>query len=166
MAVLYLHLHFYFATSGDVVFTLVIYFLAQFGATGSNVFYDSVLKDITTDDTIDAVSARGYALGYLGGGTQLILSFVIILLGPDLLGIDTALASRIAISLAGLWWLIFSVFSFSRMNIVETKSDSGNNSLASAYSRNFKNFEKNKEISFLNVFFSRIHLFSGMVYKH
>ena len=114
---------FYFATSGDVIFTLVIYFLAQFGATGSNVFYDSVLKDITTDDTIDAVSARGYALGYLGGGTQLIISFIIILFGPDMLGIDTALASRIAISLAGLWWLVFSIFSFSRMNITETKSE-------------------------------------------
>ena len=49
---------FYFATSGDVIFTLAIYFMAQFGATGSNVFYDSVLKDITTEDTIDAVSAR------------------------------------------------------------------------------------------------------------
>ena len=48
---------FYFATSGDVIFTLGRYFLAQFGATGSNVFYDSVLKDITTDDTIDTVSA-------------------------------------------------------------------------------------------------------------
>ena len=117
---------FYFANSGDVLFTLGIYFLAQLGATGSNVFYDSVLKDITTDDTIDSVSARGYALGYLGGGTDLILSFVIILLGPDMLGIDTALASKIAISKSGLWWLIFSVFSFSRMNIVETKSGKDN----------------------------------------
>ncbi len=122
---------FYFANSGDVLFTLGIYFLAQLGATGSNVFYDSVLKDITTDDTIDSVSARGYALGYLGGGTDLILSFVIILLGPDMLGIDTALASKIAISKSGLWWLIFSVFSFSRMNIVETKS--GKVSIANAY---------------------------------
>ena len=76
------------------------------------------------------------------------MSFVIILFGPDLLGIDTALASRIAISLAGLWWLIFSVFSFSRMNIVETKSDSGNNSLASAYSRNFKTLKKIRKFPF------------------
>jgi UMF1 family MFS transporter len=141
---------FYFATSGDVIFTLVIYFLAQFGATGSNVFYDSVLKDITTDDTIDAVSARGYALGYLGGGTQLIMSFVIILFGPDLLGIDTALASRIAISLAGLWWLIFSVFSFSRMNIVETNSEKS--SISGAYSRNFKTLKKIKKFPFLMYF--------------
>ena len=141
---------FYFANSGDVLFTLGIYFLAQLGATGSNVFYDSVLKDITTDDTIDSVSARGYALGYLGGGTDLILSFVIILLGPDMLGIDTGLASKIAITKSGLWWLIFSVFSFSRMNIVETKS--GNVSIVSAYSRNFTTLKKISKFPFLLYF--------------
>ena len=143
---------FYFATSGDVILTLFIYFLAQFGATGSNVFYDSVLKDITTDDTIDSVSARGYALGYLGGGTQLLLSFVIILLGPDLLGIDATLASRIAIATAGLWWLIFSIFSFSRMNIVETKSENQKSSIANAYSRNFKTLKKIRKFPFLLYF--------------
>ena len=152
---------FYFANSGDVLFTLGIYFLAQLGATGSNVFYDSVLKDITTDDTIDSVSARGYALGYLGGGTDLILSFVIILLGPDMLGIDTGLASKIAISKSGLWWLIFSVFSFSRMNIVETKS--GNVSIVSAYSRNFTTLKKIRKFPFLLYFLiSYIFFWDGL----
>ena len=152
---------FYFANSGDVLFTLGIYFLAQLGATGSNVFYDSVLKDITTDDTIDSVSARGYALGYLGGGTDLILSFVIILLGPDMLGIDTSLASKIAISKSGLWWLIFSVFSFSRMNIVETKS--GKVSIANAYSRNFTTLKKIRKFPFLLYFLiSYIFFWDGL----
>ena len=152
---------FYFANSGDVLFTLGIYFLAQLGATGSNVFYDSVLKDITTDDTIDSVSARGYALGYLGGGTDLILSFVIILLGPDMLGIDTGLASKIAITKSGLWWLIFSVFSFSRMNIVETKS--GNVSIVSAYSRNFTTLKKIRKFPFLLYFLiSYIFFWDGL----
>ena len=152
---------FYFANSGDVLFTLGIYFLAQLGATGSNVFYDSVLKDITTDDTIDSVSARGYALGYLGGGTDLILSFVIILLGPDMLGIDTGLASKIAITKSGLWWLIFSVFSFSRMNIVETKS--GNVSIVSAYSRNFTTLKKISKFPFLLYFLiSYIFFWDGL----
>ena len=152
---------FYFANSGDVLFTLGIYFLAQLGATGSNVFYDSVLKDITTDDTIDSVSARGYALGYLGGGTDLILSFVIILLGPDMLGIDTGLASKIAISKSGLWWLIFSVFSFSRMNIVETKS--GKVSIANAYSRNFTTLKKIRKFPFLLYFLiSYIFFWDGL----
>ena len=152
---------FYFANSGDVLFTLGIYFLAQLGATGSNVFYDSVLKDITTDDTIDSVSARGYALGYLGGGTDLILSFVIILLGPDMLGIDTALASKIAISKSGLCWLIFSVFSFSRMNIVETKS--GKVSITNAYSRNFTTLKKIRKFPFLLYFLiSYIFFWDGL----
>ena len=152
---------FYFANSGDVLFTLGIYFLAQLGATGSNVFYDSVLKDITTDDTIDSVSARGYALGYLGGGTDLILSFLIILLGPDMLGIDTGLASKIAITKSGLWWLIFSVFSFSRMNIVETKS--GNVSIVSAYSRNFTTLKKISKFPFLLYFLiSYIFFWDGL----
>ena len=152
---------FYFANSGDVLFTLGIYFLAQLGATGSNVFYDSVLKDITTDDTIDSVSARGYALGYLGGGTDLILSFVIILLGPDMLGIDTGLASKIAITKSGLWWLIFSVFSFSRMNIVETKS--GKVSIANAYSRNFTTLKKIRKFPFLLYFLiSYIFFWDGL----
>ena len=152
---------FYFANSGDVLFTLGIYFLAQLGATVSNVFYDSVLKDITTDDTIDSVSARGYALGYLGGGTDLILSFVIILLGPDMLGIDTGLASKIAITKSGLWWLIFSVFSFSRMNIVETKS--GNVSIVSAYSRNFTTLKKISKFPFLLYFLiSYIFFWDGL----
>ena len=152
---------FYFANSGDVLFTLGIYFLAQLGATGSNVFYDSVLKDITTDDTIDSVSARGYALGYLGGGTDLILSFLIILLGPDMLGIDTGLASKIAITKSGLWWLIFSVFSFSRMNIVETKS--GKVSIANAYSRNFTTLKKISKFPFLLYFLiSYIFFWDGL----
>ena len=56
---------FYFATSGDVILTLGIYFLAQFGATGSNVFYDSVLKDITTEEIISILGSMG--LKYVEG---------------------------------------------------------------------------------------------------
>ena len=145
---------FYFAQSGDVVLTLLIYFLAQLGATGSNVFYDSVLKDITTEDTIDQVSAKGYALGYLGGGLQLLLSLVIIQLGPSLLGIDAALASRIAIAFAGLWWLLFSIFSFSRMKIDESKPEDtvSKNYLSTGWKTNLNTLKKVRKFPFLLYF--------------
>ena len=145
---------FYFATSGDVVLTLLIYFLAQFGATGSNVFYDSVLKDITTEETIDQVSARGYALGYLGGGFQLLLSLVIIQIGPGMLGIDTALASRIAIAFAGIWWLIFSIFSFSRMKIDEKKPEKNEkiSYLSAGWKTNINTLKKIRKFPFLLYF--------------
>ena len=145
---------FYFATSGDVVLTLLIYFLAQFGATGSNVFYDSVLKDITTEETIDKVSAKGYALGYLGGGFQLLLSLVIIQIGPGMLGIDTALASRIAIAFAGIWWLIFSIFSFSRMKIDEKKPEKNEkiSYLSAGWKTNINTLRKIRKFPFLLYF--------------
>ncbi len=145
---------FYFAQSGDVVLTLLIYFLAQLGATGSNVFYDSVLKDITTEDTIDQVSAKGYALGYLGGGLQLLLSLIVIQLGPSLLGIDTSLASRIAIAFAGIWWLLFSIFSFSRMKIDETKSENtvNKNYLSAGWKTNLNTLRKVRKFPFLLYF--------------
>ena len=145
---------FFFAQSGDVVLTLLIYFLAQFGATGSNVFYDSVLKDITTEDTIDKVSARGYALGYLGGGLQLLLSLAIIQLGPGMLGIDGILASRIAITFAGIWWLIFSIFSFSRMKIDETKPEYNEkiNYFSQGWKTNLNTLKKIRRFPFLLYF--------------
>ena len=145
---------FFFAQSGDVVLTLLIYFLAQFGATGSNVFYDSVLKDITTEDTIDKVSARGYALGYLGGGLQLLLSLAIIQLGPGMLGIDGILASRIAITFAGIWWLVFSIFSFSRMKIDETKPEYNEkiNYFSQGWKTNLNTLRKIRRFPFLLYF--------------
>ena len=145
---------FFFAQSGDVVLTLLIYFLAQFGATGSNVFYDSVLKDITTEDTIDKVSARGYALGYLGGGLQLLLSLAIIQLGPGMLGVDGILASRIAITFAGIWWLVFSIFSFSRMKIDETKPEYNEkiNYFSQGWKTNLNTLRKIRRFPFLLYF--------------
>tara|TARA_B100001121_G_C18644217_1_gene600822 strand:+ start:125 stop:1432 length:1308 start_codon:yes stop_codon:yes gene_type:complete len=107
-------LTYYFVSTGDVFLTLLIYFLAQLFAVGSNVFYDSVLKDITTEDTIDAVSAKGYGLGYLGGALQLILSIAVWMgLG------QTELATKLAMMLAGVWWIIWSYYSLKKIKVTE-----------------------------------------------
>ena len=70
------------------------------------------MKDITTPDTIDKVSAKGYALGYLGGGLQLLISLIIVQFGPSALGISAGLATRISIAFAGIWWLYFLISVF------------------------------------------------------
>ena len=113
----------FFLTAGDVWLTLFLYLGAQFGFVGSLVFNDGLLRDITTEETIDQVSTRGYALGYIGGGLQLVFAFVIVLFGPDLLVIDTGFATRIAIATAGIWWAGFSYFSFSRINVEESAKE-------------------------------------------
>lgn len=110
----------FFSATGDVVLTLGLFLLAHLGFVGANVFYDAYLPDLTTDATIDMVSSRGFAWGYLGGGLHLLLSLALIQLSDGLIPIDTALATRIAIGSAGIWWLVFSALSFRRLPYVGT----------------------------------------------
>lgn len=102
----------FFAITGDVLLTLGLFLLAHLGFVGANVFYDAFLPELTTDDTIDMVSSRGFAWGYLGGGLHLLLSLALIQLSEGPLPIDTALATRIAIGSVGIWWLAFGVAAF------------------------------------------------------
>ena len=97
---------------GDVAPTLAVFLVAQLGFVGANVFYDGFLPAITTDDTIDRVSSKGYALGYIGGGLQLLLAAVVILL-HDPLGLTEAGAARLGIAMAGVWWFGFGWYAFS-----------------------------------------------------
>jgi UMF1 family MFS transporter len=105
----------FFSDTGDVFLTLGLFLLAHLGFVGANVFYDAYLPDLTTDDTIDMVSSRGFAWGYLGGGLHLLLSVALIQLSDGVIPIDTALATRIAIGSAGIWWLVFAIQSFRRL---------------------------------------------------
>jgi UMF1 family MFS transporter len=64
----------FFIGPGDWLPASVLFVLANVGANGSFVFYDSLLPHIARDGEMDRVSSAGYALGYLGGGTLLALN--------------------------------------------------------------------------------------------
>jgi len=53
--------------------------ISYIGFTGSLLFYDAFITDVTTPDRMDKVSAWGYAMGYLGGSTiPFLLSILLI----------------------------------------------------------------------------------------
>ncbi len=104
----------FFVGSGDVLLTLGLFFAAHLGFVGANVFYDGFLPDLTTDDSIDRQSARGYAFGYVGGGLQLLLAAAL-LLAHDSLGIGEATAARTGVAMAGLWWAGFTWYALARI---------------------------------------------------
>ena len=108
----------FLATSGNVLATLGLFLLAQIGFVGANVFYDGFLPDISTTDTIDKVSSRGFALGYIGGGLWLAVVIAGIQFSPD-----GALAARIGIGATGLWWAGFTRFALVRLEETGTASD-------------------------------------------
>ena len=106
-----------FIPSGSVVLFLGVVILTQVGFVAANVFYDGFLPDISTDDTIDRVSSKGYAFGYVGGGLYVLAALALILLsGEDsVTGLSEDAAARIGIGGAGVWWFAFSFVSLRRL---------------------------------------------------
>ena len=85
---------------------LVGYVISHIGFSGSCLFYDAFLTDVTTRERMDRVSAWGYAMGYIGGSTiPFVLSIVILLV----LGMENPLAFKLVIVLTSVWWLLFSI---------------------------------------------------------
>ncbi len=101
----------FFAAPGKVGTTIGIFLLAQMGFVAANVFYDGFLPDLTTEETIDRESSRGYALGYIGGGLYLLVGVVLIFLEP----FGAELTTRVVLAGAGLWWMGFSLWAIPRI---------------------------------------------------
>ena len=102
---------------GQVPLFLIFVLVGQFGFVAANVFYDGFLPEIATDETIDRVSSKGFAFGYLGGGLYLLLALVLISISgdePDA-ALSESLAARIAIFGSGIWWIGFGIFSLARL---------------------------------------------------
>jgi len=90
---------------GDWKWMLIGYVISHIGFSGSCVFYDSFLTDVTTEERMDRVSSWGYAMGYIGGST---IPFVISIAVMLLRNYD-ALSMKFAILIVTVWWLIFSI---------------------------------------------------------
>ena len=97
-----------FATSW--LLFLVIYILAKIAYQASLTFYDSMLNDVTTDERSDAVSAYGYAWGYIGSCIPFTVALIAYVLGPDMVGIlSDGLSRMIGFVVTAVWWWIVTV---------------------------------------------------------
>ncbi len=93
---------------------VVLFLVASLGYGASVVVYYSVLPEIATADERDGLSARGWAFGYLGGGTALAVQLAIYL-GRDALGLSEPEAVRVCFLTTGLWWAAFTLIPLSRL---------------------------------------------------
>lgn len=100
----------FFFTRETFTPSMFLFMLSAMGWTGSIVFYNSYLPDIATEDQFDKLSARGFAIGYLGSVLLLIANLALVL-QPALFGLDpanTSLPPRIAFLTTGIWWFGFA----------------------------------------------------------
>jgi UMF1 family MFS transporter len=85
-----------------------LFLVANLAFGASTVIYNAFLPEISTPEERDAVSAKGWGLGYAGGGLLLALNLLLYQSAPRL-GLPSELAVRISLASAGAWWAAFSL---------------------------------------------------------
>jgi UMF1 family MFS transporter len=117
----------FFMTMGSVACSLLFFYnktnlwlgitamvIACIGYWSSLVFYNSYLPEIAAVEDRDRVSAKGFAMGYIGSVILQIVCFVF-LLGNKTFGITEGFASQLSFLLVGVWWFSFASLSLKRL---------------------------------------------------
>jgi len=116
---------YFFQDMSDLWMGTIGFALGLIGFAGGLVFYNSFLPVIATPDRFDKLSAKGFAMGYVGSVLLLVLNLGMVL-QPELFGIPNAgMATRLAFVTVGIWWLAFGYVAFSRLPDDERKQSAG-----------------------------------------
>jgi UMF1 family MFS transporter len=137
----------FFVQKGDVFKGMLFFILAEIGYRGAQVFYDALLVDVSTPDTIGSVSGKGWAIGSAGG----VVALLIVLIPIKLIGGSDIV--RISFLITAAFYLLSSIPCFMWVNQVSEpeKLPQGESTLAHAFKnlsktfrdvRNFKEFIK------------------------
>lgn len=134
---------------------LVIYVIAKAGYSGSLIFYDSMLSDVTTQERMDDVSSQGYAWGYIGSCIPFVVSLVVVL-GAGKFGLSMEMAMGIAFVIVAVWWVALTIpllKTYHQKHYVERQKYAVRQSFV-RLGRTFKNIRKEKKaFLFLLAFF-------------
>lgn len=95
------------------------FLFASVGFWGSLVFYNAYLPEIAAVEDQDRISARGFAMGYLGSSILLITILI--------LGMTETMPFKYGFILTAVWWVGFSQITYRRLpNNVYNKKPQGN----------------------------------------
>ncbi len=104
---------------------LLLFVLAKTAYSLSLVVYDAMLTDVTDEERMDSVSAKGYAWGYIGSCLPFVICLALVL-GYEMIGLTQGTAMTIAFALIAVWWVALSLpllRSYEQKYSVEAGSD-------------------------------------------
>ncbi len=88
---------------------LLVFALSKTAYQLSLVIYDSMLSDVTTEERMDEVSAKGYAWGYIGSCAPFIAAVAIYVLYAMLDLLPMIAAAALGCGITALWWLGWTI---------------------------------------------------------
>ena len=87
---------------------LIVFLIAKIGFSGSLIFYDSMLIDVTTPKRVDHVSSQGYAWGYIGSCVPFVICLGLVL-GASKIGLSMEMSMIISFAIIALWWFCLTL---------------------------------------------------------
>lgn len=130
--------------SNQWLILLICYMFTVIGFGGTNIFYDAFLVDVTTEERMNRISSRGFAMGYIGSTIPFIISIAIIILSQqNVIPLSVTLASQAAFAITALWWGLFTIPLLKNVNQVYYK-ERVPNPISSSFRQLFLTFKKIK----------------------
>lgn len=144
----------YLIQTGDWLLASIFFVFGNIGFAGSLVYYDALLPHVATPDEMDAVSSRGYAMGYIGGGLLLAVNLFMIMFVPKLVpSLDAGLMTRLSFVTVAIWWFVFTLPILLRVKEPPRRIEAheqGFSPIKASFSRlytTFKDIRKYRELS-------------------
>ena len=104
-----------FMTKENISFGIICAIVGAIGFGGSIVFYNAYLPEIAAEEDQDRVSAKGFALGYVGSVLLVICCLTVILVNDNLNMGWGPWPVRLSFLTVGLWWAGFAQITFNRL---------------------------------------------------
>lgn len=101
----------FFFSPDTLTLSTFIFIAATVGFSGSIVFYNSYLPEISSEEKFDSLSAKGFSMGYVGSVILLVICLVVNQF-HDKVGITATRAAQLSFLLTGLWWAGFAQIPF------------------------------------------------------
>lgn len=98
-----------FVPHGGWKIAIVLFALARIGFQFSNLFYDSMLVDVSSPSRYHRVSSLGFAFGYIGGAVLFAINLVMVVFWEKLGFASEVIAQRSAFITVGIWWFLFAI---------------------------------------------------------
>src|SRR6266487_402466 len=104
-----------FLTAENISYGIVCAIVGSIGFCGSIVFYYAYLPEIAAEEDQDRVSAKGFAMGYIGSVLLMIVCLTAIILNDSLKLGWGAWPTRLSFLAVGLWWAGFAQITFNNL---------------------------------------------------
>jgi len=96
---------------GDWFKCLFLFVAAKIAYSGTLLFYDAFLVDVTTKDRMDRISSAGFAWGYIGGTVPFlaVIGIIFMTIPTEGQASVSTVSVKAAFLIVALWWGVFSI---------------------------------------------------------